>query len=893
LAGGTGWLNCGETTLSIPTTEAGVIYQLQRDGNWVQEKTSTSGGSLSFDPIQQEGTYNVRAQKVFCLNFYYSFTEFGNIILKDAPPPPSINFTTATSINLTWGGTGNYILEYGVAGFTPGAGSTAGAGGTVINTSATTFAINGLAAGTSYDLYVRQLCSPGVYAYSTNRRVSTDCGAVGVFPQSQGFETVAAGYLPPCWFSNFTNGDYYGAYFVASGIARTGNNSLASYSGSVTLPRFTLNGNQRLRYYVRCGYLSSEYSIKASGGTNSQSAFSTVVVTDTIDATSFQERIVNLTGLTGAVYLSLNHQKGTFYFDDFVIENIPPCPGASSVKLQSTSNTSATIAWKGSGNFILEYGLSGFTPGTGNGAGVGGTLITNAVSPRNISGLLANTSYDVYVRQNCTSSGNGFSPNTPRFNFTMMPDCAAATSISLCTNINAAIAAGRGILDFSGSYPSNSAGIPTPGKELYYSFTPATAGVYYLDIISRSSGVPSFLYKPASAGCSNSGWIGIGSNDNLAVGKVAIGWLQAGVTYYLLLDNGYEDAFSMTFKVCKSTVAVSPQCFSINTLDRKIPSNSTKKEYLIDATGDLVAELDFATVNARPGKITFSSFNSSAINSPRDGSNKEYLSRTVYIRTDSTLSGNIGVKLFFNNSDLQKLINEPNDGLADVTTIGNLIATQTAFEYCTSTPTLSMGVTVPQAANGSYDVSASYVQVNTLNLGTFYLHGGNIALSPSTLNLCPGYGVGLQFPNLGSGTTYRWQVDQGAGFIDLNNINSYSGVTTSTLGISFPPTSFYGYKYRCVAIKDGITIVGESQTMKFSLYWIGDVDDNWSNPRNWSCSEYPDLRVPDANTDVVIPTGFSSNSPRVTTDVSCRSLTVEVNASITIDPGKKIIVTGK
>ncbi|MEI9910421.1 MAG: hypothetical protein WDO71_12590 [Bacteroidota bacterium] len=52
-----------------------------------------------------------------------------------------------------------------------------------------------------------------------------------------------------------------------------------------------------------------------------------------------------------------------------------------------TSN-SASVNWTGTGTFILEYGPSGFIPGTGAAAGAGGTVINPALHHKLSAGLL-------------------------------------------------------------------------------------------------------------------------------------------------------------------------------------------------------------------------------------------------------------------------------------------------------------------------------------------------------------------------------------------------------------------------------------------------------------------------------------------------------------------------
>lgn len=45
---------------------------------------------------------------------------------------------------------------------------------------------------------------------------------------------------------------------------------------------------------------------------------------------------------------------------------------------------------------------------------------------------------------------------------------------------------------------------------------------------------------------------------------------------------------------------------------------------------------------------------------------------------------------------------------------------------------------------------------------------------------------------------YQWQVDNGGGFVDVNNATDYSGFTTKKLSITKPPFSFDNNVYRCI-----------------------------------------------------------------------------------------------
>ncbi len=88
------------------------------------------------------------------------------------------------------------------------------------------------------------------------------------------------------------------------------------------------------------------------------------------------------------------------------------CEPAERVELLNLDTTAVTFTWlpeTSCGNTIIEYGPAGFTPGTGAAAG-GGTVINyNGCPPYELTGLDAETPYDIYVRKSCTG---GISGNT-------------------------------------------------------------------------------------------------------------------------------------------------------------------------------------------------------------------------------------------------------------------------------------------------------------------------------------------------------------------------------------------------------------------------------------------------------------------------------------------------
>ena len=90
---------------------------------------------------------------------------------------------------------------------------------------------------------------------------------------------------------------------------------------------------------------------------------------------------------------------------DYTVNVAPPpaCPQPYYLIAGGATSNTATFSYTSTGStFEVEYGPAGFTPGTGTSVTVSGTTAS-------ITGLTANTCYEFYVRQNCSTAGNGYS----------------------------------------------------------------------------------------------------------------------------------------------------------------------------------------------------------------------------------------------------------------------------------------------------------------------------------------------------------------------------------------------------------------------------------------------------------------------------------------------------
>ena len=168
--------------------------------------------------------------------------------------------------------------------------------------------------------------------------------------------------------------------------------------------------------------------------------------------------------------------------------------------------------------------------------------------------------------------------------------CTTITTIAACGTPTSATLAGAGV------WNTTNCGFSTPGSEKIYSFTPATTGVYSLQVTSTNAGgFVDYFYKAASGGCSSSGWTCI--DDIFSPGTATIGSLTAGTTYYFLLDAETTSSVTQTFQiVCLAPPPANDLCAGAITIN----CGQTLTGSTAFATSDAVATCG-TTLNTAPG----------------------------------------------------------------------------------------------------------------------------------------------------------------------------------------------------------------------------------------------------------------------------------------------------
>lgn len=278
------------------------------------------------------------------------------------PPPVALTQTGAnlSDVTVTWaGGGGTYEMEYGVAGFARGSGTT-------VLSVTSPYTITSLSAATAYDFYVREICSPGD---------TSGWSAVGQA------STLLCNASSQCTF-NFDLLDTFGDGWNGAEITIYQNGVEVGKMGN----GFTTGGLFQDSIDL-CNGLNTAIVLTTAGGWPSE------IGLDVFDPNGANVGTYAASPSTAQGDTLVQFQANCGF----------PCPDPTG--LAATANVgcdSIEVAWTSStGGSIIEYGPAGFAPGSGTMTGV-------VTSPYTIPGLNANTAYDVYVADTCSGDTSSF-----------------------------------------------------------------------------------------------------------------------------------------------------------------------------------------------------------------------------------------------------------------------------------------------------------------------------------------------------------------------------------------------------------------------------------------------------------------------------------------------------
>ena len=385
----------------------------------------------------------------------YDYICIDDVSVTDIPPCPepiglALNSTTKSTATISWSSSSAaFSIEVGPMGFTQGTGTSA-------TSTTTSYTATGLTQNTYYDIYIQSNCTAagkGTSSWEGPFTFKTECGDQ-VVPYSNGFEGYSSGNtispnLPDCWAygKTGTSTSLYAYNYNYSFYSNTGTNSVRFYGYSSTTstnsadgdtlavfsPRFSaLNqGNLQVSFAVRTSSSVAYYNNKLIiAVADSNASLSSIHIVDTVTYTSSYSQVVvdleNLPSYASRIvfmvvpeFVSGYSYSYTYaYVDDIQVIEILPCETPGTPMVNYTTGTQASLSWLGSGgsSFNVKYGPQGFDQATG-----AIQVVTND-SSLVLTGLQPNTSYDVYVQNNCSAVGDGLSYWTVAQTFTTKCD---------------------------------------------------------------------------------------------------------------------------------------------------------------------------------------------------------------------------------------------------------------------------------------------------------------------------------------------------------------------------------------------------------------------------------------------------------------------------------------
>ncbi|AFC24121.1 fibronectin type III domain-containing protein [Saprospira grandis] len=345
-----------------------------------------------------------------------------DVVVGEAPSciTPSVltaSNISATTVDLSWTdnnaiAAGSYVVEYGPLGFAQGT-------GTSVLANTLPFTLTGLAASTDYEFYVRAICAVGdTSSYSFIAGSFTTACSVFSAPYLETFDGSAT---PNCWTESGSEAWKYSTaadYAAANAGDHTGNGgNYAWIDGS------TPNGPTQISTLetplvdvtalTRPGLIFWVYS----NNTDDPGVNNTLIIdiydganwttVDTIrqDFLNWHEVMVDLSlfTITGPVQARFtvvedapsSPFENDILIDDVAFDDLPTCVPVSGLTASNITATSADLNWTAAAtNFQVEVVMAGNTP-----TGTTAVINTNSSSQ---TGLMDNTTYDVYVRAVCT-----------------------------------------------------------------------------------------------------------------------------------------------------------------------------------------------------------------------------------------------------------------------------------------------------------------------------------------------------------------------------------------------------------------------------------------------------------------------------------------------------------
>ncbi|WP_397363809.1 choice-of-anchor J domain-containing protein [Olleya sp. R77988] len=329
-----------------------------------------------------------------------------------APPGDIVyNNLTEDSVSFSWDNIGGFAdtWEYMVVPTGSGEPSTSG---TPTSTNIDNVINTGLTAATTYDLYVRSICSGTQGTWSIPSTFTTQCTVFST-PYFTDFATATNTTPEPCWTTVDANNDGTTWAFIGGyATLQTKINNVTGISNDIyASPQVNFDGitQKRLRYKHRTTQGISSYSVRLSTTGVGVDDFTTIILPETqINNTSFSEIIVDIpptiVGDVNIAFFVVPNTSETALrvsIDDVYIEDKPACPDPSGLNALNITTDSAWLIWT-AGDTETQWEVAVQEEGSGIPTGNGD--LTSSNFPYAANGLTPGTRYEYYVRAYCDAT---------------------------------------------------------------------------------------------------------------------------------------------------------------------------------------------------------------------------------------------------------------------------------------------------------------------------------------------------------------------------------------------------------------------------------------------------------------------------------------------------------
>ncbi len=332
-------------------------------------------------------------------------------IQQSCPKPTGVatSMITQTTADVNWtagASETSWNLTWGLADYVPGDGNEIDQA----TVGSTSFQITDLDPNTNYRVYIQADCGTEESSWAGSS-FKTACGIAPTMFEN--FDSYGTGSIvPDCW-ERLVPATSAGSQTISSTSPASGTRNIYQYTGTtsnsviVVLPEFSNidAGTHWLKLKARVGSGTGVLSVGYVTDPTDYASFTLIQnldITNTSYATDSDYTVLVPNTVPAGARLGIKSAaNGTsHYWDDVSWELVPSCIAPTALVTTGVTDTTVDVSWT-AGNtetsWNVSWGPTGYTPGDADEMGPETVSVNNF----QITGLMAETAYDVYVQADC------------------------------------------------------------------------------------------------------------------------------------------------------------------------------------------------------------------------------------------------------------------------------------------------------------------------------------------------------------------------------------------------------------------------------------------------------------------------------------------------------------